>query len=132
MTLTLNQLASLLEALAEIQDTKMSFKLSMLLAKNLNLLQKEVEFYTEQEREFANRFFVVDEETQEFKQVQPNVFMIKEGMQEECASARKELDGFTVDVNLRMIPVTLIENMEFTPKQLSALEMLIEDETKEE
>jgi hypothetical protein len=42
--------------------------------------------------------------------------------------ARAELDKFEVDVSLRSLPINLLENMEFTPSQLAALEILIEEE----
>lgn len=128
MTLNFTQLQSLLEVINEIQDTKMPFKLSMIFAKNIGLLKKEEEFYIEQERQFAQKFLQFDAEKQEFVQQAPNVFAINEGMEEECRVAREELNNFTVDVELRKIPMSLIENMEFTPKQLSALELIIEEE----
>lgn len=128
MTLTFVQLQSLLEVLNEIQDTKMPFKLSMIFAKNLSLLKKEEEFYLDQERQFAQKFLQFDDEKQEFIQQAPNVFAIKEGMEEECRVAREELNNFTVDVELRKIPMSLVENMEFTPKQLAGLELIIEEE----
>jgi hypothetical protein len=38
------------------------------------------------------------------------------------------LNNFEVDIELRKIPINLIEDMEFTLGQLTALEMLIEEE----
>ena len=49
-------------------------------------------------------------------------------MEEECRKAREELDGFTTDVELRMIPVALVEDLELTPKQVEAFEMILEEE----
>ena len=63
-----------------------------------------------------------------FVQTSENVFKIKEGMEEECKAAREDLDSFEVDLDLRKIPVSLIENMEFTPKQLEGLELIIDEE----
>ena len=93
----------------------MPFKVSLILSRNMTLLKKEEEFFIQQERDFATKFLVYDEEKQEFTQSAPNMFMIKEGMQEECRKAREELNNFTVDVELRKIPVSAIENMDFTP-----------------
>lgn len=128
MTLNFNQLSELIAVMTELQDTKMPFKLSIMLAKNLNLLKKEEEFYIEQERQFAQKYLEFDAEKQEFVQTTQNVFKIKDGLEEECRDAREALNNFTVDVELRMIPLAMIENMEFTPKQLAALEMIIEEE----
>jgi hypothetical protein len=105
----------------------MPFKLSLILAKNNALLDKEVEFYVEQERNFATKFLVTDENGQ-FVSEQPGVYRIKEGMEEECRAAREELNKFTTNVELRMIPASLLENLEFTPKQLEALEIIIDEE----
>lgn len=128
MTLNFNQLSELIAVITELQDTKMPFKLSLMLAKNLNLLKKEEEFYIEQERQFAQKYLEFDVEKQEFVQTAQNVFKIKDGLEEECREAREALNNFTIDIELRMIPLAMIENMEFTPKQLAALEMIIEEE----
>lgn len=128
MTLNFNQLSELIAVMTELQDTKMPFKLSIMLAKNLNLLKKEEEFYIEQERQFAQKYLEFDAEKQEFVQTAQNVFKIKDGLEDECRDAREALNNFTVDVELRMIPLSMIEDMEFTPKQLAALEMIIEEE----
>lgn len=128
MTLNFNQLSELIAVMTELQDTKMPFKLSLMLAKNLNLLKKEEEFYIEQERQFAQKYLEFDAEKQEFVQTAQNVFKIKDGLEDECREAREALNNFTTDVELRMIPLAMIEDMEFTPKQLAALEMIIEEE----
>lgn len=128
MTFNFNQLSELIAVMTELQDTKMPFKLSLMLAKNLNLLKKEEEFYIEQERQFAQKYLEFDAEKQEFVQTAQNVFKIKDGLEDECREAREALNNFTTDVELRMIPLTMIEDMEFTPKQLAALEMIIEEE----
>lgn len=128
MTLNYIQINSLIETIESLQDSKMSFKLSMIFAKNLNLLKKEEEFYIEQERKFAQKYLQFNSEKNEFVQNTPGVFAIKEGLEEECRKSREELNDFTADLELRKIPLELIENMEFTPKQLMALEMLIEEE----
>lgn len=128
MTLNFNQLSELIAVTTELQDTKMPFKLSLMLAKNLNLLKKEEEFYIEQERQFAQKYLEFDAEKQEFVQTAQNVFKIKDGLEEECREAREALNNFTTEIELRMIPLSMIENMEFTPKQLAALEMIIEEE----
>lgn len=128
MTLNFNQLSELIAVMTELQDTKMPFKLSLMLAKNLNLLKKEEEFYIEQERQFAQKYLEFDAEKQEFVQTAQNVFKIKDGLEDECREAREALNNFTTEVELRMIPLSMIEDMEFTPKQLAALEMIIEEE----
>lgn len=128
MTLNFNQISELISVMTELQDTKMPFKISLMLAKNLNLLKKEEEFYIEQERQFAQKYLEFDAEKQEFVQTAQNVFKIKDGLEQECREAREALNDFTAEVELRMIPLSAIEAMEFTPKQLSALELIIEEE----
>ena len=128
MTLNFNQISELISVMTELQDTKMPFKISLMLAKNLNLLKKEEEFYIEQERQFAQKYLEFDAEKQEFVQTAQNVFKIKDGLEQECREAREALNDFTAEVELRMIPLSAVESMEFTPKQLAALEMIIEEE----
>ena len=128
MKMNYTTLSQLHHALEEISNNKMPFKLSMIIAKNLNMLKKEDEFYIEQERRFALEYLVIDAEKGVFEQSAPNVFRIKEGKEEECRKAREDLDAFEFDVALHMIPVALIETMEFTPNQLSALEVILEEE----
>ena len=127
MLLNFMQISDLLSACAELKETKMPFKLSLILAKNIATLEAEQNFFIEREREFAAKYLAVDENGM-FVQEGENVFKIKEGMEKECAEARMELNRLESEVNLRMIPVSLIENMEFTPKQLAGIEMLIEEE----
>lgn len=127
MTLNFNQISLLLECFNGMQDQKMPFKLSLILAKNNAILKQETDFYVEREREFARKFLEQDENGM-FVQTSENVFKIKEGMEEECKAAREDLDSFEVDLDLRKIPVSLIENMEFTPKQLEGLELIIDEE----
>lgn len=128
MTLNFNQISELISVMTELQDTKMPFKISLMLAKNLNLLKKEEEFYIEQERQFAQKYLEFDAEKQEFVQTAPNVFKIKDGLEQECREAREALNDFTAEVELRMIPLSAVEAMEFTPKQLAALELIIAEE----
>lgn len=127
MTLNFNQITNILTVCEELKDTRMPFRLSLILAKNTSLLKSEQEFYIEREREFAMKYLATDENGQ-FIQQSENAFKIIEGMEQECMAARMELNNFTSEVALRTIPVNLIENMEFTPSQLEALEMLIEGE----
>ena len=128
MTLNYTQIDGLIQAIDSLKNEKMPFKVSLILSRNMTLLKKEEEFFIQQERDFATKFLVYDEEKQEFTQSAPNMFMIKEGMQEECRKAREELNNFTVDVELRKIPVSAIENMDFTPTQLSSLELILDEE----
>lgn len=128
MTLNYTQIDGLIQAIDSLKNEKMPFKVSLILSRNMTLLKKEEEFFIQQERDFAAKFLVYDEEKQEFTQSAPNMFMIKEGMQEECRKAREELNNFTVDVELRKIPVSAIENMDFTPTQLSSLELILDEE----
>lgn len=129
MELNFNKINSLVEIFEELKDKELPFKLSLIIAKNKNVLDKEVEFYVEQERAFAQKYLQIGEDGQ-FIQDSPGVFKIIEGKEEECRIARQELDAFTADVDLRMIPMSLLEKMEqtFTPKQLSALEVIIDEE----
>ncbi len=127
MELNFSQINGLNEALSELKDKTLPFKLSLIIAKNTALLAKEIEFYIEQERKFATDYLQQNEDGT-FVQEGEGIFKIKEGKEEECRKAREELDKFTTNVDLRMIPVSLVENLELTPKQVGALEIIIEEE----
>lgn len=127
MTLNFIQISELINVFETLKDMKMPFKLSLILAKNIAMLEKEYEFYIERERDFAFKYLQTDENGQ-FIQEKENVFKIKDGLEQECKEARMELNKFESEVALRKIPVSLIENMEFTPNQLAVLEILIEEE----
>lgn len=131
MTLNSAQINALLEALKELQEMKLPFRISMIFAKNIKALETENEFYLSQEREFAQKYLEVDENTQQFVETAPGVFKIKEGMIEDCRAAREALDAFTVDINLKTLKMSDLEQYDFTPKQVAALEVLIEDEPEE-
>ncbi len=127
MDLTFNQINGLNEALNELKDMTLPFKLSLIIAKDIALLGKEIEFYIEQERKFAMDYLQRNEDGT-FIQESEGVFKIIEGKEEECRAAREELDKFTTDIDLRTIPLSLVENLELTPKQVGALELIIEEE----
>lgn len=127
MKLNFIEVTDMLSVYEELKETKMPFKLSLIIAKNISMLKEEQNFYIEREREFATKYLDTDENGY-FIQQDNNSFKIKDGLVEECMEARKELNNFEVEVNLRTIPIHLLENMEFTPKQLNALAMLIEEE----
>ena len=127
MKLNFIEVTDMLSVYEELKEIKMPFKLSLILAKNISMLKEEQNFYIEREREFATKYLDTDENGY-FIQQDNNSFKIKEGLVDECIEARNELNNFEVEVNLRTIPVHLLEDMEFTPNQLTALEMLIEEE----
>ena len=127
MELNFNQISGLNDTLMELKDKTLPFKLSLIIAKNIALLSKEIEFYIEQERKFANDYLQKDENGT-FIQEAEGVFKIIEGKEEECRAAREELDKFTTNIDLRKIPINLIENLELTPGQVGALEVIIEEE----
>lgn len=126
MTINFTILQSLMAGLNELAEKELPFKLSLLVAKNLSLLEKEQEFYIGQEREFALKYLVIEDG--QFVQERENVFKIKEGLEKECQEARETLNKFESEVNLRKIPASLLENMEFNPKTLMALESIIDEE----
>lgn len=128
MVIKFSEIVSMLETCKALKETKMPFKLSLILAKNIKALELEQEFYIEREREFAMKYLEVDEETGGFKQLSEGVFKIKEGLEEECRVERIELNNFETDINLMMIPMALLENMDFTPEELLGIEKLIEEE----
>ena len=127
MELNFNQINDIMTSLNELKDKQLPFKLSLIIAKDIATLQKEVDFFIEQERNFAFKFLQTNEDGT-FVTEAEGVFKIKEGMEEDCRKARAELDAFTVDVELRKIPMSAIENMEITPKQVAGLELIIDEE----
>ena len=127
MELNFAQISGLTEVLGSLKDKALPFKLSLIIAKDLSLLAKETEFYIEQERKFAFDYLQQNEDGT-FVQEGEGVFKIKEGMEDECRKARSELDAFTTDVDLRKIPMSLIENLELTPSQVGELEIIIEED----
>ncbi len=127
MELTFNQINSLNDVMAELQNKTLPFKLSLIIAKNTGMLSKATEFFIEQERKFANDYLVKDDQGN-FVQEQEGVFRIVEGKEEECRKAREALDSFTEDIELKKIPIALVEDLELTPKQVGALEVIIDEE----
>jgi len=127
MDLNFKQMNDLIEVFTDLQTNALPFKLSLILAKNMNLLNQEAEFYMEQERKFADKYLETDENGN-FIQERENVFKIKADLVEECRAAREELNNFTTNVELRKLPMSALETLEFTPKQLLALECIIDEE----
>jgi len=130
MELTFVQLNELFEALTALKNKTMPFKLSLIIAKDLALIDTEMNFYIDREREFADRYLQKDE-SGKFIQEPEGVFKIIDGLEDDCRAARKELDAFTTTVELRRIPVSLLENLEITPADVAALEPVLEEEVEE-
>lgn len=126
MTINFTTLQSLMAGLNELASKELPFKLSLIVAKNLSILSKELDFYVEQEREFAMKYLVM--ENGQFVQERENVFKIKEGLEDECRQARETLNNFESNVELRKLPVSLLESMNFNPKTLMELETIIDEE----
>lgn len=114
--------------LQELVNTKLPFKVSLIISRNLKILQKESEFYIEQEQAFVRDYLEFDSETGELIQTEPGVFKIQDGKVEECYKARQDLDNFEVEVELKKIPLSALENIDFTPAQLMAIEFMIEED----
>lgn len=114
--------------LQELANTKLPFKVSLIISRNLKILQKESEFYIEQEQAFVRDYLEFDSETGELIQTEPGIFKIQEGKVEECYKARQDLDNFEVEIELKKIPLSALENVDFTPAQLMAIEFMIEED----
>ena len=119
-------LTNLLEGLTKLSEMQLPFKLSLIVAKNLALLEKEHEFYINQEREFALKYLEIQDG--QFVQESTGVFKIKAGLEDECHIAREELNNFEVNVDLRLIPVSLCEHLDISPKVLMNLESILDEE----
>lgn len=131
MKLTCLQLVDAYNVVHELSEQKLPFRLSLLVSRNLSALQKEYDFYMENERKFILEYLVVDQETGQLVSPQPGVFAIQEGKQEECMKARAELDNFEMDIPIKKIPISMLENFDFTPAQLMAIEFMLEEEEEE-
>lgn len=114
--------------LQELVNVKLPFKVSLIISRNIKTLQKESEFYIEQEQNFVRDYLEVDPETGMLIQNAPGVFKIQEGKQDECFKAREALDNFEIEVDIKKIPLDAIEDVDFTPAQLMAIEFLIEED----
>lgn len=128
MKLNYMQIHSAIESLTALAEEKMPFKTTLIMSKNLAALKAEEEFYIEQERKFATEFLEIGEDGN-FVQTSPGVFQIKEGKQLECAEARKALDAFETEINLRMIPVSAFDKLNVSINQLAGIDFLLEDDT---
>ena len=131
MKLTCLQMVDAQTALKELSEQKLPFKLSLLISRNLTALQKEYDFYMENERKFILEYLVIDQATGQIVSPQPGVFAIQEGKQEECMKAREALDNFELNIETHKIPACMLENLDFTPAQLMAIEFMIEEEEEE-
>ena len=96
MELTCMQLVDAYNTVKELSEQKLPFKLSLLVSRNLAALQKEYDFYMEQERKFVLEYLIIDQDSGEIKQIQPGVFAIQDGKYEECMKAREALDNFVI------------------------------------
>ena len=132
MELTCMQLVDAYNTVKELSEQKLPFKLSLLVSRNLAALQKEYDFYMEQERKFVLEYLIIEQDCGEIKQIQPGVFAIQDGKYEECMKAREALDNFTINIEIRKIPISMLEPFEFTPAQLLAIDFMIEEEEEHE
>lgn len=132
MELTCIKMIDAYNTIKDLSEQKLPFKLSLLVSRNLAALQKEYDFYMEQEKKFVFEYLIVDQATGQIKQVQPGVFAIQDGKYEECMKAREALDNFIMNIEVRKIPISMLEPFEFTPAQLLAIDFMIEEEEEYE
>lgn len=126
MNINFITLTNLMEGLNTLGAKELPFKLSLIVAKNLALLEKEHEFYINQEREFAFKYLEI--QNGQFVQEENGGFKIKDGLEDECRQAREELNNFEANVDLRLIPVSLCENLNISPRILVNLETILDEE----
>lgn len=126
MTINFITLTNLLEGLTELSEMQLPFKLSLNIAKNIALLKAEQDFYVNQEREFAFKYLEI--QNGQFVQEENGGFKIKDGLEDECRQAREELNNFEANVDLRLIPVSLCENLNISPRILVNLETILDEE----
>jgi hypothetical protein len=54
------QMIDAYNTIKDLSEQKLPFKLSLLVSRNLSALQKEYEFYIEQEKKFVFEYLVID------------------------------------------------------------------------
>lgn len=129
-TINLKQIVNFLNLYEELKQEKLSFKLSLILAKNNQLLEKEYDFYLTERQKLMDKYFVLDEQSQAYVTLnkEHTIFKIKDGFEKECYNAFKELEDFTINVELKTIPESLLEQNNLTLEQINTLSMLLEEE----
>ena len=125
MTLDFMQIHDLTVVFNEIKDTPMPFKLSLIIAKNMDWLEKEFNFFQKMEQEFATKYLVADENG--FVKTKNGGFQIKDGLQKECLEAREALDHFSVEVSPILIDAKLLEDFVLSPRQVKILSLLLKE-----
>ena len=128
MQLTFMQISDAYDVLKELSTQKLPFRLSFLISRNLAALKDEYEFYLDQEQKFISEYLVINYEKGELEQIKPGVFKIQEGKENDCVKAREDLDNFKADLDIRKIPISLLETINFSPAQLLAIDFMIEEE----
>lgn len=131
MRLTLKQISEAYSSVRDLSEEKFPFKLSFLLSRNLIALQKEYDFYMQQERAFIFEYLVLNEKG-EIQQNLDGSFKIQDGKIDECLKARRDLDSFESEVEICKLPSSLLKNLNFTPAQLAAIDFMIEEEEEHE
>lgn len=126
MQLNFRQIYELTTVFNELKDTKMPFRLSLIIAKNMDWLEREFNFFKRAEQDFAVKYLQFDENGQPIKSDNGG-YKIKDGMYEECMAARQDLDMFTVDVRATLIPAELLESMSLSPRQVKILSILLKE-----
>lgn len=67
MELTCMQMIDAYNTIKDLSEQKLPFKLSLLVSRNLATLQKEYDFYMEQERKFVFEYLIIDQVTGQIK-----------------------------------------------------------------
>lgn len=128
--LNLNQITSYSEAFSALKAEKLPFKLSLILCKDYDILMKEYAFYETRRNELMEKYFVKNQDTQQYEQKAANTFTIYAGMEEECNKDFKELFAFESTVDIYQIEESWLEKLDIAPEHVTALMPFIE--TKED
>ena len=123
MTLTNLQIIEILRGINSITESDTKYPVAFLwkLNGNIKKLSEIQSRIAEEEQKIDSEYSTEEKATQN-----ENGWQIKEEFRAEFVSQKQELFAISNEIDLDLIPISMIEQLEFTPSEFEALSVMID------
>lgn len=124
-TLTNLQIIEILRGINSITESDTKYPVAFLwkLNGNIKKLSEIQQRIAEEEQKIDSEYSTEEKATQN-----ENGWQIKEEFRAEFVSQKQELFSIENEIDLEMIPISMIEQLEFTPSEFEGIEFMIQED----
>lgn len=125
--ITNREIQGKVQVLKNVSNKQLPVKVSYAIAKNIDTINTEINFFEEQKLKLIEEYASKDEEGN--IKIENNKYVFDENNENECNAKYNELLDIEVELNLRMINLTDIinSNTDFSAAELLELKFIIKE-----